>query len=127
MSIYPNSSSALQVLKNKLGQPEGMMLASLYGLSLSLMATGFESCLMFSLRLVKTECCLGDWSGVMLHTGVTGGGMGRHYARTCSGDSLTGSRLLERTHSAKERRKHLSVSRWIKMLCAALKRHQSSL
>lgn len=59
MSIYPNSSSALEVLKNKLGQPEGMVLASLYRLSLSLMATGFESCLMFSLRLVKTECCLG--------------------------------------------------------------------
>lgn len=82
MSIYPNSSSALEVLKNKLGQPEGMMLASLYRSLLSLMATRFESCLMFSLRLVKTECCLGlEGAGrVTLHTGVTGGDVGRHCA-----------------------------------------------
>lgn len=73
MSIYPNSSSALEVLKNKLGQPEGMVLASLYGLSLSLMATGFESCLMFSLRLVKTECCLGDWSRLCYTPGLLEG------------------------------------------------------
>lgn len=59
MLIYPNSSSALEAKKIALGQPEVIMLASLYRLSFNLMATRFESGFVFHLKLVKIESNLG--------------------------------------------------------------------